>query len=93
MVNQENRIDENLVTMVLLFTEIEALRDRMKIKETEINEVRKSFIQMTVAGEIESNKMSRILSLTKQEQESHDRLDYESKSDVSVPMEGENALV
>lgn len=51
--------------MVLLFSEIEALRDRMKVKETEINEVRKSFIQMTVAGEIESNKMSRILSLAK----------------------------
>lgn len=52
--------------MVLLFGEIEALRDRMKIKETEINEVRKSFIQMTVAGEIEANKMSRLLVISKQ---------------------------
>jgi len=38
--------------MVLLFSECEALRDRIKLKESEINEVRKSFIQMTVAGEI-----------------------------------------
>lgn len=52
MINQENRIEENLVTMVLLFSECEALRDRIKLKESEINEVRKSFIQMTVAGEI-----------------------------------------
>lgn len=57
----------------------------MKIKETEINEVRKSFIQMTVAGEIESNKMSRILSLAKENQESREVLEYESnsKSDIA----------
>lgn len=78
--------------MVLLFGEIEALRDRMKIKETEINEVRKSFIQMTVAGEIEVNKMSRLLAISKQEQESHERLDYESKSDVSVPIEDQHLI-
>lgn len=58
----------------------------MKIKETEINEVRKSFIQMTVAGEIESNKMSRILSLAKENQESREVLEYESnsKSDIAA---------
>ena len=33
---------------------------------------------MTVAGELESNKMSRILSLAKENQESHEKIDVES---------------
>lgn len=52
MVNQECRLEEDLVTMVITFAEIEALRNRVKAKESEINEVRKSFIQMAVAGEL-----------------------------------------
>lgn len=32
MINQENRLEENLVTMVLLFTEMESLRERVKDK-------------------------------------------------------------
>lgn len=88
MINQQNRIEENLVTMVLLFSEVESLRDRIKNKESEINQVRKSFIQMTVAGELEPNKMSRIMALAKnnnysQEQiddlESNQRLDQKEK--------------
>jgi hypothetical protein len=63
MINQESRIEENLVTMVLLFSEVESIRDRLKSKETEIGEVRKSFIQMAVSGEIEANKMSRLLGM------------------------------
>jgi hypothetical protein len=65
--------------MVLLMTEIESLRERVKAKESEINQVRKSFIQMAVAGELESNKMSRLVELAQerhnQEQESHERLE------------------
>jgi len=61
--------------MVLLMTEIEALRERVKAKESEINEVRKSFIQMAVAGELENNKMSKLMDLAheqhSQEQFSH----------------------
>jgi DNA gyrase inhibitor GyrI len=56
--------------MVLLFTEMEALRERIKSKESEINSVRKSFIQMTVAGDLSPNKMSRILGIAKQNFES-----------------------
>jgi len=56
-------------------TEIEALRERVKAKESEINEVRKSFIQMAVAGELENNKMSKLMDLAheqhSQEQFSH----------------------
>lgn len=42
---------------------------------------------MTVAGELESNKMSRILSLAKERLESHEKLEYESnaRSEVSTP--------
>jgi len=61
--------------MVLLMTEIEALRERVKAKESEINEVRKSFIQMAVAGELENNKISKLMDLAheqhSQEQFSH----------------------
>jgi len=56
-------------------TEIEALRERVKAKESEINEVRKSSIQMAVAGELENNKMSKLMDLAheqhSQEQFSH----------------------
>jgi len=56
-------------------TEIEALRERVKAKESEINEVRKSFIQMAVAGELENNKISKLMDLAheqhSQEQFSH----------------------
>jgi hypothetical protein len=37
MTNQEDRIVENLTIMVLTFAEVEALRERMKIKENEIS--------------------------------------------------------
>ena len=37
MTNQEDRIIENLTLMTLTFAEVEALRDRMKIKENEIS--------------------------------------------------------
>lgn len=69
--------------MVLLFSECEALRDRIKLKESEINEVRKSFIHMTVAGEIEPNKMSRLISLAKHD----DRIEFSSseRSDMGSP--------
>lgn len=36
MVNQEDRIVENLTIMTLTFAEVEALRERIKTKESEI---------------------------------------------------------
>ena len=51
------------------------MRDRIKNKETEINEVRKSFIQMTVAGEMESNKMSRLLALAQNNTNSEEQIE------------------
>ena len=64
-----------MVTMVLLFTEIESLRERVKSKESEINEVRKSFIQLTVAGEVEANTMSRLMGMAQDNSNSHERID------------------
>ena len=34
MTNQEDRIQENLTVMVMTFAEVEALRERMKDKES-----------------------------------------------------------
>jgi hypothetical protein len=63
--------------MVLLFSEVESLRDRIKGKEDEINEVRKSFIQMTVAGEMEAARMSRLIALGKEDIHSQERISIE----------------
>ena len=51
MVNQEGRIEEHLVTMVLMMAEIDALRDRIRSTESEIKSVRKSFIQATLEND------------------------------------------
>lgn len=51
MVNQEDRIVENLTIMTLTFAEVEALRERIKTKESEITEVRKSLINFATGSE------------------------------------------
>ena len=51
MTNQEDRLMENLTIMTLTFAEVDALRDRMKIKEEEISSVRKSLVMFAGSRE------------------------------------------
>ena len=78
MVNQEGRIEEHLVTMVLMMAEIDALRDRIRSTESEIKSVRKSFIQATL--ENDSNRSGpQLLDLASHEHaHSRDELDVYS---------------
>ncbi len=61
MTNQEDRIIENLTLMTLTFAEVEALRDRMKIKENEISEVRKSLINFATSSDEITSMGSRMV--------------------------------
>jgi hypothetical protein len=53
------------------------LRERIKNKENEINEVRKSFIQITVAGEAEAARLSRLVAIGKEEISGQERISVE----------------
>lgn len=80
MTNQEARIEENLVTMVLSFSEIEALRNRVKSTEQEVKEVRKSFIHLTVENDMTSGisipfSAQKLLNSQERLVTSHERLD------------------
>lgn len=45
MINHENRIEQNLSNMVRLFNEVISVRQSIEVREAEIGEVRRSFVQ------------------------------------------------
>ena len=64
---------------------MESLRERIRAKEAEIGEVRKSFIQMAVSGEIEANKMSMLMGMVKGNNlNSEEQIESESVDKQSV---------
>lgn len=59
LVNHENKVEENLITMVELFSELDTVRNRIRNREKEIGDVRKSFMQL----EVENSQMNRLLGM------------------------------
>jgi hypothetical protein len=60
MISHENRIEQNLSAMVRLFNEVVTVRQNIEVREAEIGEVRRSFVQKA-ASDDGSGKSSRAL--------------------------------
>lgn len=59
LINHENKVQENLITMVQLFSELDTVRNRIRNREKEIGDVRKSFMQL----EVENNQMNKLIGM------------------------------
>jgi len=59
LINHENKVEENLITMVELFSELDTVRNRIRNREKEIGDVRKSFVQL----EVENNQMNKLIGM------------------------------
>jgi hypothetical protein len=58
MIGHENRIEQNLSAMVKIFNEVVSVRQSIEVREAEIGEVRRSFLQK---ADSESGRSSRAL--------------------------------
>lgn len=59
LINHENKVEENLITMVELFSELDTVRNRIRNREKEIGDVRKSFMQL----EVENTQMNKLIGM------------------------------